>query len=158
MITSTDDFRERLKRLDPYADDFVIQTDELVEGLSPEIANAVFPAVFEFFEAAPDADCGAPGTLVHLVEHYYPNYLAALKDSVRRRPSYNGVLMINRILNSDLDRAERFELMEILRATVTDQDAPEEVIEMTERFIARREQIDSEQDGSGQPATRPESK
>lgn len=149
MITSTDEFRERLKRLDPYADDVVILADELVESLAPEIANAVFPAVFEFFEAAPDADCGSPGTLVHLVEHYYPNYLAALKDSVRRKPSYNGVLMINRILNSDLDQAERSELMEILRATVTDQETPDEVIEMAEGFISRREQIDSEQVSRG---------
>lgn len=144
MITSNADFRERLKRIDPYADDFVIKADELVEGISPEIADTVFPAVFEFFEAAPDADCGAPSTLVHLVEHYYPNYLTALKDSVRRKPSYNGVLMINRILNSDLNQVERFELMEILRATVTDQATPDEVIEMAEGFIARREQINSE--------------
>ena len=66
--------------------------------------------------------------------------------------------MINRILNSDLSEADRSQLMEILRGTVADQAAPEEVIEMAEGFIERREQIDSEQDGAEQPATAPESK
>ena len=158
MITSADNFRKQLMCLDPYADEFVIQADELVEQLSPEIADSVYLAIFEFFETAPDADCGAPGTLVHHVEDYYPNYLSALKDSVRRKPSYHGVLMINRILNSDLVDAERSELMEILRATVADRAAPDEVIEMAEGFIERREQIDSEQGGAGQTATRSESK
>ena len=131
-------------RLDPYADEFVIQADELVSTLSPEIAESVFPAVFEFFEAAPDADCGAPGTLVHHVEHYYPNYVTELKESVRRKPSYNGVLMINRILNSDLNETDRSQLMEILRDAVTCQSAPDVVTELAERFIKRREQINSE--------------
>ena len=135
--------------LDPYADEFVIQADELVEHLSPEIADSIYPAVFEFFEATPDADCGAPGTLVHHVEEFYPHYLPALKQSVRRKPSYNGVLMINRILNSDMDETERSELMQILRATVVESSAPDEVIEMVERFIRRREQINSEQVSGG---------
>lgn len=152
MITGVDDFRNQLMRLDPYADEFVIDADELVEALSPEIADSVF----EFFEAAPDADCGAPGTLVHHVEQYYPNYLPGLKESARRKPSYNGVLMINRILNSDLSKAERAELMEILQAVVADQSAPDEVIEMAEGFVKRREQIDSEQGGAGQPPARSE--
>ncbi|MEM0896215.1 MAG: hypothetical protein AAGJ79_04950, partial [Verrucomicrobiota bacterium] len=138
MITSVEDFRERLIRLDPYADEFVIHADELVEGLSPDIADSVYPAILEFFEAAPDADCGAPGTLVHHVEGYYPNYLAGLKESVKRKPSYNGVLMINRILNGDLDAADRSDLMQILRDTAANQDAPDEVIEMVEGFIERR--------------------
>ncbi|RYD83679.1 MAG: hypothetical protein EOP84_07530 [Verrucomicrobiaceae bacterium] len=145
MITSADEFRDRLMRLDPYADEFVIHADELVAQLAPEIADSVFPAVFEFFEAAPDADCGAPGVLVHHIERYYPNYVSGLRESVRRRPSYNGVLMINRILNSDLDETSRTELMEILRAVVANHSAPDEVIEMTVGFIERREQIDSKQ-------------
>lgn len=132
-------------QLDPYADDFVIHADELVEQLDPEIADSVYPSVFEFFETAPDADCGAPGTLVHHVEHFYPNYLSALKESVMRKPSYNGVLMINRILNSELAETDRGELMKILRAVVADRSAPDEVIDMVEGFIERRKQIDSEQ-------------
>ncbi|SKA85651.1 hypothetical protein SAMN02745166_01177 [Prosthecobacter debontii] len=144
MITNTDDFRNQLMRLDPYVDEFVLHVDQLVEQLAPEIADSVYPAIFEFFETAPDADCGAPGTLVHHVERYYPNYLPALKASVRRKPSYNGVLMINRILSSNLDAVVRNELMEILRVTVADQAVPDEIIEMVEGLIERRERIDRE--------------
>lgn len=149
MIETASEFRHRLMQLDPLADEFVVDADELLEDLSPEIADAVYPVIFEFFEATPEADCGAPGSLVHHVEHFYPNYLAELKDSVRRAPSYNGVLMINRILNSDLSSPERNELMEILAAISAKADAPEEVARMAERFIGRRRQIESEQAGRG---------
>ena len=148
MINTIEQFEERLVNLNPAANDFVLHADELIEALSPEIADSVYLPILRFFEANPEADCGAPGALVHHVESYFPNYVVALKDSVRRTPSYNGVLMINRILNSNLTATDRAEYMGLLNAVLTHRSATPQIIEMTRRFIKRRNTIDSEQPGS----------
>ena len=98
MIETIDEFERRLNALNPEDDAFVIDIDELIEDLAPSLNNKVYEPIFHFFEIHPEADCGAPGTLVHHVEDYYPNYVDSLIESVHRRTSYNGVLMINRIL------------------------------------------------------------
>jgi len=138
MIPTVDEFERRLNGFDPEKEDFVLQIDDLVASLSQDIAASVYEPIFHFFENHPKADCGAPGTLVHHVEEYYPNYVASLRDSVRRAPSYNGVLMINRILNSNISDEERTEYLNTLRSVVSKGTAPEEVRSMTKRFLDRQ--------------------
>jgi hypothetical protein len=137
MITTVEEFEHRLKPLDPEQVDFVVRADELVEALTQELAPLVYEAVFRFFEAHPAADCGAPGTLVHHVEDYYPNYVLALRQSVGRTPSYNGVLMINRILNSKLSDQEQAEYLAVLKSVITNASAPDTVRAMAKGFVAR---------------------
>jgi hypothetical protein len=156
MISTVEEFERGLDALDPERDDFVLQADELVAGLAPEIAPSVYEPILRFFESHPKAACGAPGTLVHHLEDYYPKYVVSLRESVHRAPSYNGVLMINRILNSSVSREERTEYLGILRSVVSNGTAPGEVRNMAKRFLDRQAQINSEQGASpnGGPATR----
>jgi hypothetical protein len=60
--------------------------------------------MFRVMERCPEADLGSPGPLVHSIESVgkvlgIPAYEALLVDSVRRRPMYLNLWMVNRILN-----------------------------------------------------------
>ena len=138
MIATVDEFERRLVQLDPERFDFVLRADELIAALSPEIAPQVYAAILRFFEAHPEARCGAPGTLVHHIENYYPNYVATLRESVTRAPSYNGVLMINRILNSSISEADRHEYVSILRSVALGDSAPETIQNLAIGFLNRQ--------------------
>jgi hypothetical protein len=137
MIGTAKEFEERLSQLDPRKADFALSVDELIGALTQETAPFVYESIFRFFEAHPAADCGAPGALVHCVEHHYPNYVPALLQSVIGTPSYNGVLMINRILNSKLSDEERSQHVAALISVTQNASAPETVRAMAKRFLAR---------------------
>lgn len=145
MIASVAEFGERLREIDPEDDHFNYKVDRVIEELAPGLAESVYPAVFAYYEANPESYCGCPGSLTHLVEHYDPNYIPALKESVRRMPSQASVLMINRILNSELSEEERVEYIEILREVAKDESIPWEVSEAAEEYLKRREEIDGEE-------------
>lgn len=135
MIETTEEFEKRLILLDPNDDAFVIRADELIGDLSPSINDKVYEPIFRFFESHPHAACGAPGALVHHVEDYYPKYVDALIDSVHRKTSFNGVMMINRILNSDVDDELRRRLFDAVLRASNDDTAPSHVREMAVRYV-----------------------
>jgi hypothetical protein len=115
MIESLESFAERLNAMDPDDDAFVLRVDDLVEKTNLRLLESIYPIVFRFFEAHPESYCGMPGTLVHVIEDYYPNYVDELIDSVSRAPSTNTVLMVNRILNSQIDSKLRHRLLQCLK-------------------------------------------
>jgi hypothetical protein len=137
MIESVAVFSDRLNELDPDDDAFVLHVDELVDETSPATLEVAYPAIFRFFEAHPENYCGAPGTLVHMMEDYYPNYVDELVKSVERMPSANTVLMVNRILNSDVHRALRNRLIECLRGACMHKNASSLVQEEAQRYLER---------------------
>lgn len=141
MIESVAEFEERLREIDPGDDHFDYKIGCLLKELAPDLGGSIYPVVFAYFEANPEVYCGVPGGLTHLVERY-PNYIPALKESVRRMPSQSAVLMINRLLNSELSEVERAEYMEILREVAKDESIPWEVAEAAEGYLKRREEID----------------
>ena len=108
-------FEEELLNLDPAADEYLHQIDMLLVGINEEYYENLIPSIFKFFEKNSLSDCGTPGTLVHLVEVFYPIYLPQLIDSINKKPSYNAILMVNRLLNSELSNTTRIELMYILK-------------------------------------------
>jgi hypothetical protein len=135
MIDSVETFSDRLNGLDPDDVAFVLHVDELVEQTSPATLEAAYPAIFRFFEAHPENDCGMPGTLVHMMEDYYPNYVDELLESVKRMPSTNTVLTVNRILNSDVEDDLRDRLIDCLRAARTHNDSPSLVRAEAQRYL-----------------------
>ena len=137
MIDSVTVFSDRLNQLDPDDDAFVLHVDELVDETSPATLEVVYPAIFRFFEAHPENDCGIPGTLVHMMEEYYPNYVDELIESVRRVPSTNTVLMVNRILNSNVHGDLRDRLIGCLRAACTHKNASSLVQEEAQGYLER---------------------
>jgi|GEM_PF-7123358 len=141
MIATVEEFETRLNRLDPDDTSFVLRTDELISDLAPSIADKIYSAILRFFERHPNSDCGAPGTLVHHMEEFYPNYVDALIESLNRRPSYNGALMVNRILNSDINPDSRSRLLAALNGVIKgDQQVGAHVLEMVKGFIERQSQ------------------
>jgi hypothetical protein len=138
MIESIDEFERQLDALDPDPDEvaFVADTYLLLEQLSPILHPHVFDTIFRFFESHSDSACGAPGPLVHHIEQFFPNYVDSLIGSVTRRPSYCGVWIINRILNSDvdLDLHQRL-LAALVVAASPDHLAAVHVREMADHFV-----------------------
>ena len=100
--------------LDPEAVEFPLWIDELIVGVPESLQSQLIPSMFKYFEFNPDFSKGAPGTMVHFIEAYYPTYKNALLDSLVRNPSQMCVLMVNRILNSKLDPEDRAEYMAAL--------------------------------------------
>jgi hypothetical protein len=138
MIPDLQTLRDLLTRLDPEADDFELQADQLVKGLKPEIAGAACQPFLEFFETHPLSYAGAPGTFVHHIETFYPSYVPALAQSVARRPSVNTILLVNRILNSsDCYPQTRDEFLQLLQTISTSQTYEQELVGLASRYLSR---------------------
>src|SRR4051812_40289778 len=72
--------------------------------------------MFRVMEQGWDADLGSPGPMVHGIETLEVSaYAAPLIESVRRRPMYLNLWMVNRILNVTQDTEERLVWMNLLR-------------------------------------------
>ncbi len=137
MIDSAELFFDRLNDLDFVDDAFVLHVDDLVEQTSPSVLENAYPFIFRFFELHPDDDCGLPGTLVHMMEDHYPNYVDKLVESIARTPSTNTVLMVNRILNSDIDDDLRKRLIQCLQGVPQHSSTSTHVKEEAERYLER---------------------
>jgi hypothetical protein len=138
MISDLQTLGASLAQLDPEADDFDLQADQLVMGTDPLLGDSICQPIFEFFEAHPLSYAGAPGAFVHQIETFYPSYVPALIQSVRRRPSLNSLLMTNRILNSpDCVSPLRDELIGLLSLTASEQSWESELRELASKYLAR---------------------
>jgi len=90
-------------------DDFAYRADVLVDewlaaGVGPELVEPIL----RFIEEHPDIDYGMPGPLTHFVEKYYrKGYEAKLIESIRRRPTFATVWMLNRIINGTKADSEK---------------------------------------------------
>ena len=110
----------------------------LVEPIEEDAAAPEsFEAIFAFFERYPEADLGAPGPLVHLIERHVGKYEAALVDSVRRSPALSTLAMINRILNAHRSDEERLRLTAVLAEAAVHPKAPDFVRSEAQRYYAR---------------------
>lgn len=140
MEITSQQFVEMLNSLDPTDDEFVLQVDELVENTSDDVMRDAHGDIFRFFEAHPQDDCGMPGTLVHAMEDCFPNYVAALIESMTGMPSVNTVLMINRILNSDDTEFDlRSRLINSLRDAIDNERCLPEIHDDAQRYLDRHQ-------------------
>jgi hypothetical protein len=113
-----DEFEKKLLLFNPYnheLHEFQETVDELVEAVPEAFRQDLVPAIFRFFERYPLNEHGNPGTLVHLVEKFWPSYEEILLDSLARQPSSTVILMTNRILNAKLPKAKRKKYTEALQ-------------------------------------------
>jgi hypothetical protein len=108
---------------------------ELLESFSslPDRGRAM-PAMFALLEAYPEADFGWPGPLVHELEAL-DDYEAELRRSLRRKPTYTTVWMVNRILNSDLSEERRQDWLSELHAVCAHPGAPPDAKEEAREFL-----------------------
>lgn len=138
MISDLQTLSASLADLDPEADDFNLQADQLVMSINPLLGDTICTAFFAFFEAHPLSYAGAPGAFIHHIETFYPSYVPALSQSVRQRPSLNTIWMTNRILNSpDCIAPLRDELIALLRFTAAEQSWESDLTELASEYYAR---------------------
>jgi hypothetical protein len=135
-MISASEFQSRLLMLDLQAVDFETQVDGLLAQADLSDLNGLLNAVFRFFENHPSEEAGVPGTLVHFAEHYYPAYKPTLLRSLSASPSASAVLMVNRILNSELSPSERSEYLSALAEVKDSPKASSIVRARAEHFIA----------------------
>jgi len=74
-------------------------------------------ALFDVMERMPSADLGSPGPLVHTLERML-GYERELVESVKRRPTFLSLWMVNRILNATRDLEQRQVYLDLLRFAV----------------------------------------
>lgn len=128
-------FAAALQELDPRRDDFEASVDDLIGRVDASDVHGCIDRVFEFFEAHPVADLGAPGSLVHFVEQFYPEYKARLLFSLRKSPSISSVWMTNRVLNAKLGKPDRARFIASLEGVVMNPAADASVQTLAKRFV-----------------------
>jgi hypothetical protein len=99
------------------------------------------PAMFCLMERCPEADLGTPGPLVRAIESLdIPQYLALLMESVRRRPMYLNLWMINRVLNATREGAMRTTLLHLFREIRDHSDDPG-LVEIVNGFLEHQGEV-----------------
>jgi hypothetical protein len=116
-------------------DENVYRLYELLDHFSalPNRSRAM-PAMFALLESHPEADVGWPGPLVHELEAI-DEYEVELKRSLRRKPTYTTVWMVNRILNTGLSEQARQEWLSELDAVCAHAGAPLDAKEQAREYL-----------------------
>src|SRR5689334_20949636 len=121
MATSANEMIAALNAFNPDPDDAgtvhaLYTITEGFDSLSEAEKKRVIPHMFPVMERGWEADLGSPGPMVHAIETLdVPAYLPLLVESVRRRPMYLNLWMLNRILNVTRDGDEHTILLNLLR-------------------------------------------
>jgi hypothetical protein len=119
MIAALDAFRP--DPADPGTELALVYMTEGFDQLSEADKTRIVPHMFRVMERGWDADVGNPGPMVHAIETLgIPAYVEQLTESVRRRPMYLNLWMVNRILNVTENGSERTALMTLLRGVCED--------------------------------------
>ncbi len=104
------------------------------DALSETDQARVVPTMFRLMERWPEADLGKPGPLVHAIESLEVSiYGEMLAESVRRRPMYLNLWMVNRILNENPPDADHWLLL--LRDVTLDPSATADAKEEAAGFL-----------------------
>jgi hypothetical protein len=118
------DIATALEQLDPDDPDFVSGLGAVMQAFAARgDGERSYAAIFRFMERHPDADFGAPGPIVHVLEEL-GGYEDALAESIRRKPIAHTLWMVNRILNAELPSSERERWLGELRRVVGDPQVP----------------------------------
>jgi hypothetical protein len=137
MTRSVDDLLRELQAFAPTGDgaDNVHRLNELLEDFaSLPGCERVVPALLALMERYPQADFGAPGPLVRVLE-CQPGYPEQLAASLERQPTELAAWMANRLLNSKLPRDERGAWLRRLTTVASHPQADAAVRESAIRFL-----------------------
>lgn len=64
--------------------------------------------------------------LVHLLESHYPDYVPTLIVSIEQNPTYSSLIMLHRIMNSELSKEDQSRYLALLK-TVADNSTADEI-------------------------------
>ena len=137
MNPEPEEFLSQLEQLRPDSNDY-LESDlyELTGPLrnGPKVPE-LLETLFRFMEAHPEADFGAPGPLVHLIEQHRGAYEQLLSESVNRNPMYTTLHMLNRLLNTDLTKEERERWLSTLKMIAANTTFSEKAREQAELYL-----------------------
>ncbi|WP_372365755.1 hypothetical protein [Candidatus Uabimicrobium sp. HlEnr_7] len=128
-------FIENLSHLSPNISFLYDMIEEIENEKQKE--KVVVP-IFNYFEKYPDADLGSPGPLVHFLESI-EFYQEELQNSLKRKPTAHTCWMVNRILNSNLEKKQREKWLNFLRLSVQHPEITEETILVAKNFLEYQE-------------------
>lgn len=112
-----------------------IWVDRWSGALNKEQAITAMLGLFERYpETTLLGDRGEPGPIVHAIEQI-PGYEAALAASLERSPSYYGVWMVNRILETERPPEERNAWLAVLRHVAQSETAASSVRGTAQEFL-----------------------
>jgi hypothetical protein len=146
MTDHTEAFRSRLLALSPEsATHPVADLYDLVGSVQQDVLPAdTLAAIYQYFERHPNADHGAPGPLVHLLERHSGGYEGLLSESVKRKPTYMTLWMVNRILNSDVDEAGRAYWAGLLQGVATNSAIDERLRSLADEYLQFQRERDAD--------------
>ena len=100
------------------SDDFEFESEEIIKQLIAQGAGFETVAkLLSIMERHPLDDFGMPGAMVHFIEHFYPDFVPLLIDSLKRTPTIHTVWMLNRCINGSNNHDE---LLSVLKNIAND--------------------------------------
>ncbi len=130
---------EILKKLENYID-----KDEFL-SIAYEAENAMLSSekpveyvklILDFIEKHPSSFLGEPGPLVHFVEKFSEQgYEELLIESVKRRPVFYNIWMMNRAINDPNDKRHS-QYMDIFKSILEKNSVPDETKDIIRNFLA----------------------
>jgi len=106
--------------------------DDLIANSDSELA---IESIFRTIEKFPSTDFGSPGPFVHTLESFEGLYEIYLFESLKRKPTYLTVLMLNRIINAEQNIIIKQNLIDRLHALIYHPLIDKETIDSIDGFI-----------------------
>ncbi len=136
MTRSNSEIVADLESFAPVDDEWLRLDDllgELWSGGSP--ANAI-ETLLGIFERFPESDGnGVFWTIIHGLEDI-GGYEVTLIDSIRREPSFCGLIMVNRLINGGCDAVGNESLITLLTSVGNDESVATALRDRAHRFVA----------------------
>ena len=108
---------------------------DMLEG--QELTDALAD-IFLFYEKHPDIELGNPGPLVTLMENSGVNYVPALLTSLESSPTYVTVNTLARVVNTDIDDADKVRFVAIIETIAKSTDANESAVATAKEYLEHR--------------------
>jgi hypothetical protein len=111
---------------------------DLSDMLEGQELTDVLAEIFRFYEKHPDIELGNPGPLVTLMENSGINYVPELLTSLESSPTYVTVNTLARIINTDIDDADKVRFVAIIEAIAKSTDGNESAIATAKEYLEHR--------------------
>jgi len=120
-------------------DNFREEAQALADRMNAEnVGLESLEPILRFMEQQPSCDFGTPGPLTHYMEGFYGNgYEDKLVESIERKPTFQTIWMLNRVINSTRNLELREKFGTVLERARYNPDVEDELRSQIDHFIAR---------------------
>jgi hypothetical protein len=134
MGSNIEDIIKEIESFIPNNDEWYDLEDILEELFSSNNPQLGLNAMISIYEKYPNEDNDVLWGMLHGIEDIQ-GYELKIIESIKRKPSFFGVLMINRMLNLGITSIQNINLIDILDIAVNSPNATEYVKEQAKRFL-----------------------